>query len=185
MKVLFDYSDSKQYVFSLVQNWSSNPWTPTAYTWDGLVWLGAAQGVLMSRAPTCIGRTNHAQTNHRCMGGFPLKSAEELTTYQMMNGQERKQLPIEQATSWLPNKGSGNVELICGLICPSGRANAPSLLGCTYTSLPGVPYNLPAIKSRWWAHHSMPWWEWPTNKKTSVSAKLEIQVLAIYPISFE
>lgn len=144
-------------VFSLVQNWSSDPWTPTAYIWDGLVWLGAAQGVLMSRAPTCIGRTNHAQTNHRCMEGFPLKSAEELTTYQMMNGQERKQLPIEQATSWLPNKGSGNVELICGLICPSGRANAPSLLGRTYTSLPGVPYNLPAIKSRWWAHHSMSW----------------------------
>ena len=31
MKVLFDYSDSKQYVFSLVQNRSSNPWIPTAY----------------------------------------------------------------------------------------------------------------------------------------------------------
>ena len=103
-----------------------------------------------------------------------------------MNGQERKQLPTEQATSRLPNKGSGNVELICGLTCPmSERANAPSLLGRTYTSLPGVPYNLPAIKSRWWAHHNMSWWEWRTNEKTSVSAKLEIQVLAIYPISFE
>lgn len=124
---IFNYSDSKQYIFfPLVLNRSNNLQIPMAYHYSGrLRVVGSWTRSLGILTPICIERTNQTQTNHRPKGRLPHKVCR--VTHKILNSEwTGKEVSYRAGASMVPKQGIGYVELIYGLIYPmSGWADVP------------------------------------------------------------